>query len=104
MIAAEDDVGAIFKGSTVPHVARARFAHTRAGGFCALKGFYVRVPFNFTHVPGIYFYKEDNPPDSSWLLPTVREIYGNPVPLAPRYLILNTNLTPPSPRPLPCRL
>lgn len=53
-------------------------SHMRAGCLRALKRFKVRVSFNFTHTLGIYFYKEDNPPDFSWLLPTVREIYDNP--------------------------
>lgn len=57
----------------------------------ALKRFKVRVSFNFSHTLGIYFYKEDNPPDFSWLLPTVREIYGNP-PCWHQSLVLNTNL------------
>jgi len=63
-------------------IAGARIAHVRAGPLHALKGFKVRVSFNFTHTLSIYFYKEDNPLDFSWLLPTVREIYGNPYPLA----------------------
>lgn len=57
-------------------------SHVRTGPLRVLKGFKVRVSFNFTHTLSIYFYKEDNPLDFSWLLPTVREIYGNPYPLA----------------------
>lgn len=53
-------------------------SYIQAARLRALKRFKVRVSFNFTHTLGIYFYKEDNPVDFSWLLPTVREIYDNP--------------------------
>lgn len=65
-------------------IPRGYVSHVQAGRLRAFKGFNVKsLFFNFTHTLGIYFYKEDNPPDFSWLLPTVREIYGNPPTLAP---------------------
>lgn len=42
--------------------------------FARSKGFKLEVLSQlYSHAPGIYFYKEDNPLDSSWLLLTVHD-------------------------------